>query len=91
MCQIVDTIAGHEYWARNRRHPPEGYSFRACSRALHLRRNRLLWRSSPLNILDFATADPADYFRVSDCAAVVEGVRKLGTAVQEHLVDSFQG
>lgn len=39
------------------------------------------------NILDFTAADPKDYFRVSECAAVVTGVRQLGSAVQKHLVD----
>lgn len=39
------------------------------------------------NILDFATADPDDYFRISECSAVITGVRQLGSAVQKHLVD----
>lgn len=42
------------------------------------------------NVLDFATADSKDYFRVSECAAVVTGVRQLGSAVQRYLVDLLQ-
>lgn len=42
------------------------------------------------NILDFATADPADYFRVSECSAVVDGVRQLGAAVQNYLLHLLQ-
>jgi hypothetical protein len=39
------------------------------------------------NILDFTTADPEDYFRVSECRAVITGVHQLGAALQQHLVD----
>ncbi len=42
------------------------------------------------NILDFSTADPKDYFRISECAAVATGLRQLGAAVQKHLVDLLQ-
>ncbi len=41
-------------------------------------------------ILDFTVADPEDYFRVSDSAEVVSGVRRFGAAVQGHLLDLFQ-
>ena len=39
------------------------------------------------NILDFTTADPNDYFRISECSAVPVGLRRLGAAVRKHLVD----
>ena len=39
------------------------------------------------NILDFGAADPKDYFRISECSAVAAGLRRLGAAVQKHLVD----
>lgn len=42
------------------------------------------------NILDFSTADPKDYFRISECAAVATGLRRFGAAVQKHLVDLLQ-
>jgi hypothetical protein len=42
------------------------------------------------NVLDFTAANPGDYFRVSECAAVVMGVRQLGSAVQKHLLDLLQ-
>jgi hypothetical protein len=38
------------------------------------------------NILDFSTADPKDYFRISECSAVAAGMRRLGAALQKHLV-----
>ena len=38
-------------------------------------------------ILDFSSADPKNYFRSSECAAVGAGLRRLGGAVQKHLVD----
>ncbi len=42
------------------------------------------------NILDFSTADPKDYFRISECAAVATGLRCFGPVVQQHLVDLLQ-
>jgi hypothetical protein len=42
------------------------------------------------NILDFSTADPKDYFRISECAAVARGLRRFGAAVHKHLVDLLQ-
>jgi hypothetical protein len=42
------------------------------------------------NILDFSTADPKDYFRISECAAVATGLRRFGPAGQKHLVDLLQ-
>ena len=42
------------------------------------------------NILDFSTADPKDYFRISECAAVATGLRRFGPVVQKHLVDLLQ-
>jgi hypothetical protein len=42
------------------------------------------------NILDFSTADPKDYFRISECAAVATGLRRFGPVVQQHLVDLLQ-
>jgi len=38
------------------------------------------------NILDFSTADPKDYFRISESSAVAAGMRRLGAALQKHLV-----
>jgi hypothetical protein len=42
------------------------------------------------NILDFSTADPKDYFRISECSAVPAGLRRLGAALQKHLVSLLQ-
>jgi hypothetical protein len=42
------------------------------------------------NILDFSTADPNDYFRISECSAVSAGLRCLGGAVQNHLLNLLQ-
>ena len=42
------------------------------------------------NILDFSTAAPKDYFRISECSAVATGLRGFGAAVQKHLVDLLQ-
>jgi hypothetical protein len=42
------------------------------------------------NILDFSTADPKGYFRISECAAVATGMRRFGPVVQQHLVDLLQ-
>jgi hypothetical protein len=39
------------------------------------------------NIHDFQLADPADYFRVSECQAVVRGISELSAAAQQYLVD----
>jgi len=38
------------------------------------------------NIQDFSVADPKDYFRLSECTAVVAGVRQFGSVVQDYLV-----
>lgn len=38
------------------------------------------------NILDFSTAAPGDYFRVSECSAVLDGMRRLAGAAQNHLI-----
>jgi hypothetical protein len=42
------------------------------------------------NIHDFESADPSDYFRVSECQSVVDGIRVLSTAAQRHLTDVLQ-
>lgn len=42
------------------------------------------------NIKDFGTAHPDDFFRISECKAVVDGLQKLSTAVQDHLVRQVQ-
>jgi hypothetical protein len=42
------------------------------------------------NILDFSTASTNDYFRISECSAVSAGLRRLGGAVQKHLLDLLQ-
>src|ERR1017187_7312704 len=42
------------------------------------------------NITDFSKADPADFFRVSECQDVVNGVHQLSLAIQEHLVKSVR-
>jgi hypothetical protein len=38
------------------------------------------------NILDFSTASPEDFFRVSECSKVLEGVHRLAGAAQQHLI-----
>ena len=38
------------------------------------------------NILDFSTAAPEDYFRVSECSAILEGAHLLARAAQHHLI-----
>ncbi len=43
-----------------------------------------------VNIHDFAQADPADYFRLSQCQAIVNGVRVLSQASQEYLVSILE-
>jgi hypothetical protein len=40
------------------------------------------------NIHDFHKADPADYFRISECQSVVEGLRSLSASVQQHLIET---
>lgn len=42
------------------------------------------------NILDFSTASPDDYFRVSDCAEVLAGVHQLAGAAQDYLIRSIE-
>jgi hypothetical protein len=42
------------------------------------------------NILDFAVADPKDYFRVSECTGVMTGMRQFGSAVQSYLVGQLK-
>lgn len=41
------------------------------------------------NIHDFANADPKDYFRISECQSVIEGLRLLSGGVQRHLIDAL--
>lgn len=41
------------------------------------------------NIKDFATADPGDYFRVSECYSVVEGISLLSPALQKYVIDTL--
>lgn len=43
-----------------------------------------------VNIHDFAHADPADYFRLSECQSVMDGVRRLAHAVQDFLVKALE-
>lgn len=38
------------------------------------------------NIHDFTTADPKDYFRISDCQQILTGIRQLSSATQLHLI-----
>jgi hypothetical protein len=38
------------------------------------------------NIIDFSTASSDDYFRVSECSRVLEGVYRLAGAAQQHLI-----
>jgi len=38
------------------------------------------------NIIDFSKAAPEDYFRVSECSAVLDGVRGLAGTAQHHLI-----
>ena len=42
------------------------------------------------NIHYFAQADPADYFRLSQCQAIVDGVRDLSRASQDYLVSILE-
>lgn len=41
------------------------------------------------NILDFSTAPPDHYFRVSDCTKVLQGVHQLAGAAQQYLITSI--
>lgn len=41
------------------------------------------------NIHDFANADPNDYFRVSECQPVIQGLRLLSSGVQRYLIDAL--
>jgi len=41
------------------------------------------------NIIDFSKAAPEDYFRVSECSAVLDGVRGLAGAAQHHLITTI--
>jgi hypothetical protein len=43
------------------------------------------------NILDFSAASPDAYFRVSDCAAVLEGVHQLAGSAQLYLIETIDG
>lgn len=43
-----------------------------------------------VNIADFTKADPADYFRLSECAAIVDGVRRLAYKTQQFLVEALE-
>jgi hypothetical protein len=43
------------------------------------------------NIREFKTAAPADYFRLSECARVVEGLKKLTKQMQEELTKKLEG
>jgi hypothetical protein len=42
------------------------------------------------NVSDLRQADPSDFFRVSECQAVVNGIRELSAAAQRYLVDILQ-
>lgn len=42
------------------------------------------------NIHDFASADPSDYFRISECPSVIEGLRSLSAGVQGYLIDALK-
>lgn len=41
------------------------------------------------NIHDFQSADPSEYFRVSECQAVVSGIAKLSSAAQQYLLNAM--
>lgn len=43
-----------------------------------------------INIHDFRQANPGDYFRVSECQAVVKGVRLPSAAIERHLIALLQ-
>jgi len=40
------------------------------------------------NIHDFQKADPADYFRISECQSVVDGLRSLSASLQHYLIET---
>jgi hypothetical protein len=40
------------------------------------------------NIHDFQKADPADYFRISECQSVVKGLRSLSAELQRYLIET---
>jgi hypothetical protein len=42
------------------------------------------------NIHDFAGADPSDYFRISECQSVIEGLRSLSAGVQGYLIGALK-
>jgi hypothetical protein len=42
------------------------------------------------NIHDFVSADPSDYFRISECQSVIEGLRSLSAGVQRYLIDALR-
>lgn len=44
-----------------------------------------------VNIPNFAAANPRDYFRLSECTAVVSGVKAFGRKAQEYLVGMLEG
>lgn len=39
------------------------------------------------NIHDFHLADPRDWFRMSECKSVLDGIRALSVAARQYLVD----
>jgi hypothetical protein len=39
------------------------------------------------NIHDFQHADPSEFFRVSECQPMVNGIRALSAAIQQHLLE----
>jgi hypothetical protein len=41
------------------------------------------------NIRDFSMASPDDYFRISDCAKILEGVHQLARAAQGYLIETI--
>jgi hypothetical protein len=41
------------------------------------------------NIHDFQKANPADYFRISECQSVVDGLRLLCGSLQQHLIETI--
>lgn len=42
------------------------------------------------NIHDFHQADPNDWFRMSECQTVVNGIHELSAAAQQYLVDALE-
>lgn len=41
------------------------------------------------NITDFDNATSDEYFRLSDCSKILAGIRQLGAAVQQHLIEQI--